>query len=148
MSNTDIVQAWIKAYESHDFEGAGDLFADDFVFAGPIPDPIGKPEFIALHRALAGALPDWTFDARGFREEDDKVHLVVAVSGTFTGTLRAPFLGVDEVPPTGKAAKNPDERVTATLRGGKIARFDVEQVPGAGVPGLLSRVGVDLPAPA
>jgi ketosteroid isomerase-like protein len=96
ISNTDIVRAWIEAFESHDFDGAGDLLADDFVFAGPVPEPIGKPEFIALHRA--------------------------------------------------KAAKNPNERVTATMRDDKVARFDVEEVPGAGVGGLLSRVGVDMPA--
>src|SRR5262249_605618 len=145
MSNADIVQAWIKAYEGHDFDGANDLIADDFVFAGPIPEPIGKPEFAALHRTLVGALPDWKFDARDFREEGDKVNFVVTGRGRFTGRLRAPFLGLDEVPPTGKAGKNPDERITATLRSGKIARFDVEEVSSAGVPGLLARVGVDLP---
>jgi len=106
MSNTDIVQAWIKAY------------------------PTGNSTPATSGRRVRRWTSSWPSAAR------------------FTGTVRAPFLGLDEVPPTGKAGKNPDERVTATIGGGKIARFDVERVPGAGVPRILSRVGVDLPAPA
>jgi hypothetical protein len=145
---TEVTKAWIDAMERHDFAAADALVADEAVFAGPVPEPFPKDAFMGLHQALIAAMPDWSFDAQDFRDDGDRAHFSVAVGGTFTEELHLPALGVEHVAPNGKAGRNLREPVTATIRDGKVVRIDVEPVEGAGVPGLLRTVGVELPAHA
>jgi hypothetical protein len=50
------------------------------------------------------------------------------------------------VPATGKKVSLPAEASTFTIKNGKIARLDVAPTPGGGVPGILSQLGVPMPA--
>ena len=145
MSTTDTIKTAMAAIERGDFNAVASYLTDDLVFAGPVPEPMGKREFIGVQSALVAALPDWKFNASELREQGDKVTVNVHITGTHTGTLNPPMPGIPVLPPSGKHVSLPNETITFTVRGDKISRLDVTSVPGGGVPGVLSQLGVKLP---
>jgi hypothetical protein len=145
MSAKDIALAGIKAFESHDFAKADSMLSDDMVFAGPVPQPVGKREFVGLQSALIRAMPDWKFNAGEIKEEGDKVTVPVRISGTHTAPLNLPMPGAPTIPPTLKHVQLPQEHVVFTVKDNKINRIESDNVPGGGVPGLLSQLGINRP---
>jgi predicted ester cyclase len=145
MSAKDIAMAGVRAFEAHDFTKAAGLLSEDLVFTGPTPQPLGKREYVGVQTALINALPDWKFNAQDFKEEGDRVTVPIRISGTHTGALNLPMPGIPPLPPTGKHVQLPEEHVVFTVKDNKISRIETDQVPGAGVPGLLSQLGVHLP---
>ncbi len=147
MNNIDVFKAGLAAFEVRDIKTADSLFSDDMVFAGPVPQPIGKREFVGLQSALVAAMPDWKFNASDFKEDGDKVMAKVHISGTHTATLSLPALGIQSLPATGKRVQLPYEALTATIKNGKLTRLEAAHVEGGGVPGLLAQLGVKMPTP-
>jgi predicted ester cyclase len=145
MSAMDVVKAGLAATEAGDFNKLGSMVADDFVFAGPVPQPVGKREFMGLQMALLKAMPDWKFNARDMKENGDQVSMMLQVTGTQTGELQLPMPGMPTIPPTGKRVELPYEPSTFTVKNGKLARLDVESSAGGGVMGILSQLGVKMP---
>lgn len=117
------------------------------VFDGPVPQPIGKNEFIGLQGALVAAIPDWKFNAGEYKEQGDKVMLKVHISGTHTKPLSLPPMGIQSVPPTGKHVQLLYEPLTVTVKNGKATRIESEHVEGGGVSGVLAQLGVKMPHP-
>ena len=145
MSNADLVKSVLSAFESGDAKKAESLLSDDMVFAGPVPKPVSKHEFIQLHSALVAAIPDWKFNAGEYKEQGDKVLVKVHISGTHSKPLTLPPMGIQSLPSTSKHVQLPYENLTATVKNGKVTRIDGEHVEGGGVPGLLSQLGVKMP---
>jgi hypothetical protein len=145
MSNTDVVKSVLAAFESGDAKKAEGLLSDDMMFAGPVPKPVSKHEFIGLQSALVAALPDWKFNPGDYKEQGDKVIVKVHISGTHTRPLTLPPMGIDSLAPTGKHVQLPYENLTVTVKNGKATRIDGEHVDGGGVPGLLAQLGVKIP---
>jgi predicted ester cyclase len=145
MKAIDTVKAGIAASEAGDIKKYESLLADDMVFAGPVPKPVGKREFIGLQTALLAAMPDWKFNASDFKENGDKVTVMVQITGTQTKELNLPMPGFPKVPPTGKRVSLPKELTTFTVKDGKITRLETANTPGGGVPGILSQLGVPMP---
>jgi predicted ester cyclase len=145
MSATDIVKTVLAALEAGDMNKAGSLVADDMVFAGPVPQPIGKREFLGLQGALVAAIPDWKFNASDYKEQGDTVRVKVHISGAHTAPLSLPALGIQSLPPTGKRVQLPYEPITISVKNGKVTRIETEHVEGGGVPGLLAQLGVRPP---
>lgn len=144
MSSMDVVKQWTAAVEAGDMDTANNLVADDMVFEGPVPEPVGKAEFMGLQGALVAAIPDWSFGATDLSEDGDMVYQTNHITGTHTGTLYLPMLP-GPVPATGKSIRLPAERVAITLRGDQVTRISVDSGPGGGVMGLLMQIGVELP---
>ncbi len=147
-SKIELVKQFFSNIEHGDFAKAEKLLTDDFEFSGPTPEPVDKEHFLEMHRGMVGAMPDWSFDAQGFNESGDDVTLTAQVSGTHTRELNIPFLGLRAVRATKKHAINPKEKVEIHFEGDKISTFQVEKVPNAGLPGILSQLGIALPQPA
>ena len=145
MSNTDLVKSVLAAFESGDAKKAESLLSDDMVFAGPVPQPVSKHDFIGLQGALIAAIPDWKFNAGEYREQGDKVLVKVHISGTHSKSLTLPPMGIQSLPSTGKQVQLPYENLTVTVKNGKVARIDGDNVAGGGVPGLLAQLGVKMP---
>ena len=146
MGRIDVVTEWIRRAEAKDWDGATAMMTDDCVFAGPVPEPISGAEFIALMQAMTSGMPDWTYGFEVASEDGDDVVGTVQVGGTHTATLSLPFMGIPDVPATGKAVRNPKEPIRLTMRDDKIAAITVDATPGAGVAGILQQLGVELPA--
>ena len=144
MSNTDIVKAGLKAWESNDEQALVPLVADDFKLTGPVPQPLGKQEFISFMHAMLVALPDFAFNISSYEENGDTVIAKSHITGTHTGVLALP--GLPPIPPTGKKISLPQEVQTYTLRDGKLHILTTDAAPGTGIPGLLAQLGVEIPA--
>lgn len=145
MSAMDVVKAGFAAIEAADFNKLDSMVADDFVFAGPVPQPVGKREFMGLQMALLKAMPDWKFNAKDMKENGDQVSMMLQVTGTQTGDLQLPMPGMPPIPPSGKSVELPYEESTFTVKNGKLIRLDVKSSPAGGVMGILSQLGVPMP---
>lgn len=145
MSKLDTVKAFAEALETRDFNKAASYLTDDFVFAGPVPQPIGKEEFLAVQSAFEDAFQDWSFNSHDEVEQGDAVTVAVQITGTHTHDLVLPIPGMPSIPATGKKVSLPVEHVTYAFKGDKIASLTSDNVPGGGVPGILAQIGVPLP---
>jgi len=145
MSAIDIVRAGLAATEAGDLEKMDAMLADDMKLVGPVPEPVGKREFIALQSALVSAMPDWKFNPTDFKEDGNVVTAMLQISGTQTGELNLPMPGMPKIPPTGKHVSLPEELTTFTVKNGKISMIDTASSPLGGVPGILSQLGVPMP---
>ncbi|MHC4481535.1 MAG: ester cyclase [Planctomycetota bacterium] len=145
MSAVDVVKAGIAAQEAGDFDKAAELLTDDMVFAGPVPQPVGKREYLGLQSALKAAMPDWKFNASDFKESGDQVTAVMTVTGTHTAELKLPLPGMPTVPATGKKVALPKQTGTFTVKGDKVSRIDIAVEAGGGVQGILAQLGVSMP---
>ena len=145
MSNIDVVQGATAAMERHDFDTARGMMTDDFTFSGPVPEPIDRDGFLGLMQAITTGIPDWTFGMRDFHEDGDVVRGIAHVGGTHTGTISLPFMGIPDLPATGRKAENPDEPVAMTVRAGKLANLHADVGPEGGVAGILRQLGATLP---
>ena len=145
MSAMDFVKEGLAATEAGDFKKLESMLADDYVLAGPVPQPVSKKEFLGLQMALHNAMPDWKFNPSDFKEDGDKVTVYFQITGTQTGELSLPMPGMPKLPPSGKKVSLPKEQSTFTVKNGKLARLDVASTSGGGVAGLLSQLGVKMP---
>jgi predicted ester cyclase len=145
MSKVDTVRAFSDALEARDFDKAAAYLTDDFVFAGPVPQPVGKREFIAVQSAFEDAFQDWSFNSHDEVERGDQVTAAVQITGTHSRDLVLPIPGMPTIPATGKRVSLPEEHITFTFKGDKIASLTSDNTPGGGVPGILAQLGVPLP---
>ncbi len=141
--SADIVKKGLRAWEAKDAATFSSLLADDFVLVGPVPQPLGKAEFIGFMHAITTALPDFKFNDGAVEEHGGRYVVKTRISGTHTGTLALP--GMPAIPATGKKVQLPEETQTMTIANGKVSKIEVNNVPGGGVPGLLAQLGVQVP---
>lgn len=87
MNNIDKAKTLFEALARGDEEVCSSYMADDFMVVGPTPQPLGKHEFIEVHKMLADAIPDFSFNTGDAREDGDKVTLTIQITGTHTGVL-------------------------------------------------------------
>lgn len=142
MTKTETIKTFSAALEAREFEKAASFLADEFVFTGPVPQPIGKHEFIAIQNAFE----DWSFNSHDEVEQGDKVIAAVQITGTQTRDLVLPMPGMPTIPATNKKNSLPEEHLEFTFVGEKIASLTSDNVPGGGVPGVLQQIGVPFSA--
>jgi predicted ester cyclase len=146
MDSETMVRDCFAAFEAGQFEDAASYLSDDFVFSGPVPQPVGKKEFVGLQSGLIKAIPDWKFNIRNVRVQGDNLTAVVQITGTHTGTLPSLMPGAPEVPATGKHFSLPEEPSRVTVKDGKITSLATDQVPGGGVMGIFQQLGIPMNA--
>jgi hypothetical protein len=144
LNATETVQTFITALQSGDMDLAAQYMMDDFVFEGWTPQALNKGEFLALQSGLHAAMPDYAFNLSDTREEDGAVDAFIQLSGTHTQTLSLPMFGVPLVPYTGISVGLPQTRTRFTVTDGKVARMQVERLPGGGLNGLLQQIDTEL----
>lgn len=141
MSNTEIVQAFIAAWCSADWDTVSALTTDDLTF-GNDADFVDKSGLLAYGQDLLSAFPDLALNSRGFREEGDKVYVTSNITGTNTGTItRGPDL--PPVPPTGKRIDLPPEEEVFIIRGTQISHLAITAAPDAAAI-MSAQLGVPL----
>lgn len=145
-TNTELLKQLFSAIERGVWGRAGIYLTDEFKFSGPTPEPVDKKGFLELHQALVSAIPDWSFNAHDFKESGENVSLKVRISGTHLKELNLPLMGIRSVQATNKKFSLPEEKVDVTFKNGKITSFKVEIVANAGLPGILSQLGIKVPA--
>jgi hypothetical protein len=135
MSNGDVMRSFAAAMQAKDWDTVATYLADDFTCTGIRPQPLDAQAFLAGQRALAAALPDWQFALQNLEERGDVVTAIASTTGTFIHPLAMP--GMPPIPPDGQPLAQGDDRITATLRGARIATLDI-RAPRS----MLDRLGV------
>ena len=92
MTNKELVQTGMKAWENNDADTLAPLVAEDFVTTGPTPQQLGKADFIGFMHVLLIALPDFAFNVSRFEENGATVVTYAHITGTHKGTLALPGL--------------------------------------------------------
>jgi hypothetical protein len=144
MNEIDLVKAGLKSIEASDFLHYREQYSDNFIFSGPVPKPLSRVEYIDLMRAVLKAFPDWKFNASNFKQVRDHVTCNTHITGTHTGVLELPMLGIN-AQPTNKHFASPEELLTVTVENSKITRVESDNLPGGGLMGILSQIGVQIP---
>lgn len=148
ISNIDIVKRALKLAEKGDMETLGELMSDDFAFTGATPQPMNKTQFIELIQTLVTAIPDWQFNATNVSAAGDNVRMVNRITGRNTGRLNFPAMGLNSVPPTGQRVELPPETIDTVVRNGKIVAYIATHAQGGGLVGILTQLGIKVPATA
>jgi len=99
-----------------------------------------------MQEGLGKAFPDWKFNSADLREEGGEIRGTVQITGTHKGELDLSALGMPNVPATGKTVNLPREEITLSVSNGKFTSLTTAATEGAGVMGILSQLGVKLPA--
>lgn len=146
MTRSETVRALLTAIEQQRWDEAKGYLSDDFTFDGAVPQPISADAWLAVHKALAAAMPDFSFNASDIHEEQGVVRGKVQLSGTQTRELALPIPGVPAIAPTGRRVQLPVEECTCAFRGDQVASYSIETTPNGGVAGILSQLGAALPA--
>lgn len=148
MSAAETVRAAFAAVEAGDLAKLADLVSDDMEFSGPVPEPIGKEQWLGMQGLLLAAFPDWSFNLEDVKEEGNVATTTHHITGTHTGNLDLSPMGMPTIPATGKAIKLPVEHAECTVEGGKLIKLHVgDDNPDGGVPGILKQLGVEMPPP-
>lgn len=145
MSNLDVAQRAIEAMESGDVNAFARCLSDDSVCVGLAPHVMDKREYIKVMQALVGGMPDWTFNARDWREEGDRVSCRVEVRATQTNMLPPVLPSAPPVLATGRHVNLPAQPIEFFFDGDEIVRVVVGRGEGSGVIGVLKQLGIDLP---
>lgn len=145
MSADQVVQQVFSNIDAQKFDVVLSLLSDNYTFSGATPTPINGQAWVAVHRALAAAMPDLRMNYRTTSVNGNQVQGTVELQGTHTGELALPIPGLPRVAPTGKAIKLPLEHIQVQTTNGKVAAIEVEDLPNGGVKGILMQMGVALP---
>ena len=145
MNDLDLVKSALRSIEAGDFLHYREQYADNFILTGPVPKPLSRVEYVDQMRAMLKAFPDWKFNATNFKQVRDHISFSTRISGTHTGVLDLPGLGISGVQPTGKHFTLPEELQTVTVENGKITRAESNIVSGGGLMGMLAQIGVQIP---
>mmetsp|Transcript_22785 Transcript_22785/g.27534 ORF Transcript_22785/g.27534 Transcript_22785/m.27534 type:complete len:303 (+) Transcript_22785:117-1025(+) len=162
--NNPLIQAANKfIYSQSGFYSAPDedIFAEDFVFRGPVIGPLNKKDYIFTMTTFGiyDAIPDFSPNAFGFTldpQEPNRVWFTVRYSGTFTGE---PGIGLGSgqfVPPNGATLEGAPEQYSVTFdENNKVKHLSVGYVvdrfqgntKGFGAAfGIFKVIGLPLPA--
>jgi len=147
MNAEEITRKLFTAIESGDMDTAASYLSDDFVFSGPVPEPISGEQWLGLQRLLQAAFPDWSFNLTNVQVTGNVARTTHQITGTHTGDLDLSPMGMPVVPATGKSVKLPVEHSDVTFEGDKAVRLHADVSAGGGVPGILQQLGVEMPRP-
>ena len=145
MNAIDVVKKGLAAAEAGQSSQFADTMADDMLFVGPVPQPLGKREFVSMQASLVAAMPDWKYNASNFVQNGDQVTASINITGTQTGELNLSLPGIPKIPATGKHVSLPDQPTTFTVKDGKVTRIEAVSSPDTGIPGILAQLGISLP---
>ncbi len=145
MNSIDLSKSILAAIEAGNFDFVRDQLTDNFTFKTPDGMTYDKRQYINLQRALCKAMPDLRFNASNFKQVSDRVTYTIQLSGTHTDVLDLHTPGVPVVQPTNRHIRLPQEPVTVTFRDARVSHVELAQVPGGGLAGVLSQLGVKTP---
>jgi hypothetical protein len=137
-----IIDESIKAMEAGDIERIDPYLSDDLVFHGVLLGDLDKQGFMAIIKALAHGLPDWSFHHKIAAETAGQVLVRIQVTATHTNDLHLPFPGMPPIEATHKTIKMPKEMLRFTFDGDQVCEIHVEPVEGGDLKGLLEHLGV------
>jgi len=146
MDTKTTVQSLMDAIQMGEFEKAKSLFADDFKFSGPVPEPISGQAWLGMSASLRNAFPDLDYQFKIEDVDGDSAHISAELKGTHQDDLDLTAMNMGVIPATGKSFHAAHENGVARLRDGKITAWEMEGTEGAGLMAILGQLGVKMPS--
>ena len=140
------VQTLLDAVQKGDFVKAKTLLTNDFQFSGPVPEPINGAQWMGMSANLKAAFPDLDYQFHVEGANGDVVKISAQLKGTHTNALDITAMNMGVIPATKKSFTNAHEHGTVTVKGDKVSAWAVEPIQGGGLMGILSQLGVKVPA--
>ena len=145
MNALETVKTLIVAIQNGDFKTARTYLSDDFVFSGPVPEPINREQWLGMSADLKKAFPDLNYRFATDGTSADVVNITAQLSGTHNGSLDLTFIGMGIIPASGKAFKATIESGKVNVKNGKIVSLALLPTEGAGLMAILAQIGVKVP---
>jgi predicted ester cyclase len=146
MNPSEVAEKFQRSAEQGDWDTMNQVLAEDFLFYGPMPEPLGQRECVSMHKALWGGFPDISYNLRIIGSEGNIVKAIVHITGTHTGLLIPPVPGeFVSIPPTGKKISLAKENIEYTVRGNQLATIKLYSSPESSWPGIFRQIGVENP---
>jgi hypothetical protein len=114
------------------------MMSDNFVFSGPVPEPLKKQEYMGFLKGNFKAFSEFKYNHSNFKESGEQCTCNVKVSGKHTGELEVP--GMNPIPATNKSFELPTESVVATFEGDKISKLESQGHPEGGIKGIIKQI--------
>lgn len=141
-----IIENFFNAIENKDFSTVESLLANNFKITGVSPEPLGIKEMMGVLRSYTTGMPDFRFNYKIGSVSKNIVESKVKITGTHLNEMPAPMPGVPNIPATNKRINMLEEKLRFTFKDNKIEFLNIETTPDGGIPGVLKRLGVELPA--
>jgi len=132
----------MHAIQKADFEKAKSLLTDDFVFSGPIPEPVNGAEWLGVSKSLKTAFPDLDYQFKIEGVNGNVVNITAQLKGTHKGNLDLSAMDMGVTPPTNKSFVAAREHGKVTVQGDKVKSLANEATEGAGLMAILGQLGV------
>ena len=143
MNEKETVQALMSAIQSGNYEKAKTHLTADFQFSGSVPEPLNAEAWLGMSMNLKKAFPNLEYH---FRVESVQTGGIVKISselkGTHKGELDLTSVNMGVIPATGKSFAAGREHGKLTLRGDKVAAWEVVTNQAAGWLAILQQLGV------
>ena len=145
MDTKEVVDQFLAAFEKGDLDTCLSFLSGDFTFSGPVPEPINAQGWMGTITAMRAGMPDINFNTKIVGVDGDKANVTSQLIGTHTADLDLSAMGMGVIPATGKSFSNPEEPGVMTVANSKITSYDIDQVEGGGLMGLLAQLGISPP---
>jgi len=146
MDPKETAQSLMNAIQEGNFDKAKSLLTDDFVFSGPIPEPVNGAEWLGVSKSLKTAFPDLDYQFKIQGMNGNVVNITAQLKGTHKGNLDLTALGMGVIPATNKSFVAAQEHGKVTVQGDKVKSLANEPTEGAGLMAILGQLGVKVPA--
>ena len=140
------VQALFVAIQTANFEKAKSLLTNDFMFSGPVPEPVNGPAWLDMSQKLKTAFPDLDYQFKIEGVNGNIVNISAQLKGTHKANLDLTSMHMGVIPTTGKAFVAAREHGKVTVQGDKVKSLANEPTEGAGLMAILHQLGVKVPA--
>jgi len=142
MNKREIVQALMDSIQKGNFEAAKSMLAEDFVFSGPVPEPIDAQAWLGMSASMKAAFPDLDYGFKVIGADGDVVRSTAQLSGTNSGSFDLTKMNMGVIPATNKAFSAKMEKTKVTVKDEKVTAWAVEPTDGAGLMAILGQLGV------
>ena len=145
MDSKVTVQTLMDAVQKGDFVKAQSTLTNDFLFSGPVPQPISGPAWMGMSAGLKAAFPDLNYQFKIESVDGNTAHISAQLKGTHKGTLDLSAMGMGVIPATNKSFAATLEHGEASVQDDKVKTWTMRQTEGAGLMAILGQLGVKLP---
>jgi predicted ester cyclase len=139
-SRHDLPQRFLGAVARGDFATAQSLAAPDFRFCTARSGDVGLEPWLDLYRSLRRGIPDLTFTVSDVAGDGERLTGVLRTTGTHTGRLDLPALGVEGLAPTGAVIDLPAEHFEMEVSDGRVRRIVSHPPSDGGLSGLVAQI--------
>jgi predicted ester cyclase len=146
MDAKQVAEEFLVAFNVDDIEKCRAFLANGFTFSGPTPEPVSADQWMGIVMGMRAAFPDLNYNIKITGSDGNKVMTSTQLTGTHTKDWDLSAMGMGVIPATGKSFSNPIEEGVMTIENEKITSYFINAKEGSGVPGILKKIGVEMPA--